>query len=740
VVILYRLPQLPNSGWLWLLPLLLLSSWRCGAVVRFASLLLAGLLWAQLHAGWSLEQRLTGDKRLEVEVEGVVASIPQADGRRLRLLFEPDSDHSPALPPRVRINWYDPPATGRPALAERWRMVLSLRRPHGMVNPGGFDYEGWLFGEGIGATGYIRSGERLAPADPASIGWWRQRIHDQIGLALSEDPLAGVVRALAVGERGGIDDDQWRIFLRTGTNHLVAISGLHIGLMAGFGYLVAGWLWSRSTTALRWLERPRAAALGAILLAIFYAALAGFSIPTRRAAVMVVVAMAAVWWYRSIPSSRLLALALVAVLLLDPVAVLAPGFWLSFAAVAVLIHAIQPPRHQQLGAWGRWGRAQWVIAIGLAPLLISSFGKLSLVAPLANLVAVPWVGLLVVPLALAGSLCSLLFEPVGSAMLQLASHLLAELWLLLVPLASLPLAELYRPALPLWTLLLALPGVVLLSAPAAVPLRWSGLAMVLPLATWQPEPLPYGTFRYTQFDVGQGSAALIETAAHALLYDAGPRYPGGFDSGESIVLPALRRLGIERVDRLLISHPASDHAGGVDAIQAALEVDLIMAPDRRGEGQCHDGLAWEWDGVGFMLLHPPRDEPGESNDHSCQLMVTNRFGTILLTGDLEEAGESSLVSRYTGQLQVDLLQVPHHGSRTSSSSLLLDETRPRLAVIAVGWGNRYRFPHPLVVDRYRQLGATVLTTAESGAISLIYDRPEPEPQFGRLLEPRLWRE
>lgn len=740
-LILYRLPETPNPLWgLSLIPLIFLALYRPSSRLPLLPLvaLIAGLFWASLHAHFALSSQLDPAFDGEVlEVTGRVVSIPESAGRRLRFLFDLERPPGGRSSLRARISWFDSPERVR--AGERWRLTLKLKRPHGFMNPGGFDYEGWLFQQGIGATGYVRSGEnrRLERASPLSLVALRQRLGERIAGALEgEGAHAGVLSALAIGHRADIARAQWAIFTATGTSHLIAISGLHVGLVAGFALLLGRWLWSRCGWSLRRFPAPLAGAWLALGAATGYAALAGFSIPTRRALVMVAVAMLALLLRRRVAPSRGLALALALLLIFDPVAVLSPGFWLSFAAVALLLFGLMGGG--RAGVWQAWGRAQWLVAVGLAPLLVVWFGQLSLAAPLANIVAVPWVSVAVVPLALAGTLLSPLWESGGARLLLLADYAMGELWPWLAWLAEQPWARWRAPSPPPVAWGLALLGSLLLAAPRAVPQRWLGAVLLLPMVTFSPSRPEPGAYRFTLLDVGQGLSAVVETRRHVLVFDTGPRYAGGFDTGWAVVEPYLRERGIEAVDRLVVSHGAGDHEGGVASLLQRFAVAEVVGGGRFATRPCIGGESWRWDGVDFRVLHPARDDRFTGNDASCVIQVRAAGGSLLLTGDLEAPGERALLSRWGDALGGELLQVPHHGSKSSSSQAFVDAVSPDYALFAVGHRNRFGFPRPEVAERYVAAGSTLVESAASGAVIIDVGERISEPLHWRRREQKLW--
>jgi competence protein ComEC len=717
------LADLPSPAWLGVGLLLALLA-RRWSWLPFAFAL--GLGWSVWHATGLLNTALPAKlEGRDVTVAGVIATLPQRRGRATR--FELVVDHGQpeavaGVPHRLRLAWYGthPPL----AAGVRWRLRLRLKRPHGFHNPGGFDFEGWLFRRGIRATGYVRDhpdNERLGDAaGPGhALQRLRQRLYDALVQALDGTAHGGLLIALALGERGKIATAQWMVLRSTGTSHLVAISGLHLGLVTGLVFALArrGWAWSGLA---RYVPAPHAAAWLSLPAAALYAGLAGFTVPTQRALVMVAVVMVALLLRRALAPGRALVLALAGVLLIDPLAPGSPGFWLSFVAVALILYTVA---WRRAAGW-RLLRVAWlqvVLAIGLAPLLVLAFNQVPLVSPLANLFAVPLVGLLLVPLVLVATLLLLPWPEAGRLLLLLAERLLAATWPWLQAGAELPLAMHVFSTPPIALLLLAAFGLALLLAPRGVALRLPGVVLLLPLFTFRPETPPHGAAWLTLLDVGQGLAAIVRTRQKVLVFDTGPAYSANFDAGGAILVPVLRRLGLERIDTLVVSHGDSDHAGGLGSLRAGLPSTALYVgagvPGAGGADPCRAGQGWRWDGVDFSFLHPGDGEVA-GNDGSCVLRVTAGGGSLLLTGDIERDAEARLLAGAPGALEVDVLQVPHHGSRTSSTPPFVAATRPGIALVASGWRNRFGLPDPGVVARYAEVGSTVINTATAGAVQV----------------------
>lgn len=750
ILLLQRLPELPSPAWIAIaaVPLLLLSF----SLYRRGSRLLvcgaAGFLWALIHAYRILSGELPAEyEGRDLFAEGVIVTVPERDAGTARFEFLPErlwigegaDAERIAVPGRLRLGWYrDAPPLHA---GERWRLRARLKRPHGFANPGGFDYEGWLYRKGIRATGYVRADAGNVPlaAGPGPESYrlqhLRQRLGEGIAEALPEREFAGLVTALAIGDYQGIGSAQWEVFRRTGTTHLVAISGMHVSMVAALLFLLVRWIWARAGPAQR-LPAPWVAAGAALAGAAGYAALAGFSVPTQRALIMVAAAMYAILRGRSKTPWSLFFLALWGVLLFDPLAVMDAGFWLSFAAVAIILLGMG---HRLGGGnwWWRWGRLHLLITVGLAPPLLVLFQQFPLGSPIANFIAVPWVGL-AVPIVLAGAALILPFPALGGLLLALAEWILAWLWPLLDVIAGISWLQWSRPAPAGWILCAALLGAVLAICPRGLPGRWLAVLLLLPAMTHVPPAPAPGAVWLTVLDAGQGLAAVLRTHEHVLVYDTGPRFGADFDAGSAVVLPWLRRHGVSHVDTLLVSHGDNDHAGGAPALLRELSIERFIASARDAvpghiAEPCRRGMSWRWDGVDFAILHPDGDGGGRRNDTSCVLRVSAGGGTILLPGDIETRAERALLGR-GDDLRAHILAAPHHGSRSSSSPAFVAAVAPEYVLFATGYRNRWGFPHPEVQARYAAAGAGAWNTAVHGAIEVRV------PASGVPAPPRAWRE
>lgn len=745
--VLFLLPSLPP---LWppflLVAMLVALAWRM-AWLRPVAFAAAGFLWAQIHVCQLLcdpfPERFAG---MDLELTGRIAGLPGETGDGSRFLFRVEgtrsNDRDIGFDGLVRLSWYqDAP---RLLAGERWRLVARLKPPHGFANPGGFDYERWLFQQGIKATGYVRGSDENLLLKPGSGGHiidrWRQGLRDRIGDILGNSTGEGLVRALVLGDRSGLDPEQWEVLTRTGTNHLIAISGLHVGIVAGFLFFLSRWAWSRSARLSLLIAAPRAAAVAALTGAVAYSALAGFAVSTQRALIMLSVVLGAVLLSRTIRPVSGIALALLGVLIADPLAVLSYGFWLSFGAVAALLYALGQ-RLGSRGLWTKWGQAQWAVALGLLPLLFLLFGRASLIAPLVNLVAVPLFSLVLLPAVLLSSLIGL--APGLGLPLELSAQVLEWGFGLLEAAAGWTRAAITLSWRPLWVWAAAFAGVALLLGPRGLPGRWLGLLLLLPLPLAGPPAPGFGEARFTLLDVGQGLSAVVRTRDHTLVYDTGPRFPSGFNTGSAVVLPYLRHRGVGHIDTLVISHGDRDHAGGFAGLDGKFPIGRILGgePEEISGGAaqaCLAGGGWTRDGVHFEFLHP--ESPGRAgNNSSCVLRVSTAGASVLLTGDVDKGVEAELVAGESEHLSSTILVAAHHGSDTSTGAAFLDAVSPRFVLYATGYGNRFGFPAAPVRERVEVQGAVQLDTSSAGAISFrLGDSGIGGPWTYRPEEARLW--
>jgi len=726
---------LPALGWAVSAPLLALLSLRWRSL-WVPTALAAGFFWAAACAQWRMSDWLAPQlEGRDLAVAGVVSSLPANAERSVRFELEVESAEGDArLPKKILLSWY---ANGSPdeqdsgtALpqvhaGERWSFTVRLRRPHGLVNPHGFDYEAWLLERGIGATGYVRArpqprrlGARNSLLD--RIEQLREVVRDRFNAVLGATPAAGILAALAMGDQRAISREEWQLFNRTGVTHLMSISGLHVTLVSGLiAWLVAA-VWRRAPALALRLATRKAAAVAAIVGALGYTLIAGYGVPAQRTFWMVGVVAIALWFGRVSSPWRTLSLALAAIVLMDPWAPLSPGLWLSFGAVLLIFYSAAGWSVPGSTLW-QWGRTQWAITVGLAPAALLLFGQISIAGPLANAVAIPLVSVVITPLALLAAVVPI------DGLLELCALLVQWLLEFLEWCAALPGALWQQHVPPLWAVTAALAGAAWLLAPRGIPWRPAGFALMAPAFVIAPPAPAQEEAWVTTFDVGQGLGVLVRTTGHALLYDAGPAWGAEADSGARVIVPALRGEGLARLDMVVLSHEDNDHIGGALSVMESFEVGELVSSLAAGHPlnalapqvrRCGANDAWQWDGVRFELLHPAPDmASGRRNNMSCVLRVVAGTRSVLITGDIERGAEAQMVALGRAP-KSDVLLVPHHGSRSSSTPDFIAAVAPSWAVVPVGYRSRFGHPNAEVLERYRAAGAQLVRTDLDGAVSV----------------------
>ncbi len=729
VLLAQQLQVLPGIGWV-------ATSAGAGLcllihpALRFPALILLGFSWTLTCAQSQLDQQLSaGLEGQTISVVGVIAGLPDSKAKRVRFLFDIDTitfaDNTLKQNLRVRLSWY-----GRAApinVGERWQLAVRLKRPHGFSNPGGFDYEKWLFQKGINATGYVfNKGEttRLQAAGWRYLsGQLRQYLAEKINRIAAHLDHRGTLLALSIGDRSGIDRKDWQRLTDTGTNHLFAISGLHIGLMSLLAYYLAGVCWRLSPLLYKHLSQGSFACGWAIVLASLYAMMAGFALPTQRALIMLLVPAFAVLCRRRVPPLAGIGTALLLVLVFDPMSTLSPGFWLSFAAVGVIIFSMAG-RVSPAPWWQKVVGLQIAVSIGLSPLLLAEFGQVPSASGVANLFAVPWVSFIVVPLTLLGVAASLVNETVAAGLFQLADYAVAVFWFALIKIESggwFPVLSLNASAP---VVLFASFGVALLLIPRGSGLRPLSIVLLLPLLSVSERDMSPGDIRVYALDVGQGLSVIVQTQHKTLVYDTGGRFSATFDAGDAVLVPALKALNVAIVDKVIVSHADLDHRGGLPSLLEQRVVREILSSDPKAlkltakvaaSNTCIRGQHWQWDSVDFDVLYPTEHTNFTgTNNRSCVVRITSGDASVLLPGDIEQAAEQVLLP--LGSVSADIVFAPHHGSKTSSSPAFVAAVNPLHVVYAVGYRNPFGFPKQLVTQRYHQIGATAWRTDHHGAV------------------------
>jgi competence protein ComEC len=746
-----------------------LPSHARGALLALAFGLLAFGLTGLRASAFSHQELDAALEGRDLAVTGVIAAMPQRNEAGLHFRFDVESAQSRGeavqLPPRIYLSWYSGAYGGRAAAGadgaaelqrqpaaieagERWQFTVRLKAPHGASNPHGFDYELWLWEQGLQATGYVRAGpkdpepQRLAQTQWHPVERARQQARDLIFERVAQRQYAGLIAALVVGDQNAIDRADWDIFRATGVAHLMSISGLHVTMFAWLAALAVGWSWRRSERLCLSVPAPSAALIGGVLLATAYALFSGWGVPSQRTVLMLasvgLLRLSGKRW----PWPQVWLLACAVVVASDPWALLQAGFWLSFVAVGVLFatdagaaSAVQAGVRSRLTSMFR---EQWVITLALTPLTLLLFGQVSLVGLVANALAIPWVTLIVTPLALLGVALPALWEVAAYAIAALA-------WYLQL-LAGLPFATLSIAQAPLWAGAAGVLAGLLLAMQLPRSLRLMGLPLMLPVLLWQAPRPATGQFELLAADVGQGNAVIVRTAGHALLYDAGPRYSRESDAGHRVLVPLLRALDVS-LDMLVLSHRDTDHVGGAPAVLAmqrraelvsSIEGDHELQALRRGR-RCEAGQRWQWDGVDFEVLHPQAGDYGQvakTNAMSCTLRISNGVQSALLAGDIEQDQEARLVAAGTG-LKASVLLVPHHGSKSSSSAAFLDAVQPRIALVQAGYRNHFSHPAESVLVRYAERNIRVVDSPHCGAATWASARPQ-DLQCERRQALRYW--
>lgn len=712
-----------------------LKKWRLPALI-----FLLGFSWAGLITGHqlaaSLPHALAGKNIL---VEGHIEGLPERDGRVLRFnldVFRSDVPGDKQITGKIRVSDYRSQFID-PQPGEAWRFLLRVKSPHGFSNPAGFDYEKWLFNQKIIATAYIRdikstradsltANHRLPGLDrQVPVDTMRLRLARQIEEYLSESPYHGLITALATGDRRSIGTQQWLVLQKTGTSHLMAISGLHVGLVAGITFLLFRFFFASLARFPLYYPAHKAAAIAALFFALFYSLLAGFSLPTQRALLMLSIVTISLILDRRVQPENILALTLIVILIFDPLSILSAGFWLSFSAVVMILLTLM--FRQKSFSWPVNGvikamRLQWKLSLMMAPLSLLFFQQIPLAGPLANLIAIPVVGFLIVPLVLLASMSYLLFGSgiIDRYLFQLAEYLLQYVWLMLDYLLAAAEILSFSPEHSLVALAGIIFTVLMFIIPAGLKLR--RLALVGLLVFFWPfqNMLRDGEFRMILLDVGQGLSVIIMTAKHTLLFDTGARFSRRFNAGDAVVVPVLKSFSVSKLDTMIVSHGDNDHSGGAESILAAMKVRRFISNESALSNKsepCHAGLQWLWDGVLFRVLHPQRTAMVTGNNASCVLHVQSQYGSVLLPADIEEESEQEVLSRYQGTLASSILVAPHHGSKTSSSETFIDAVDPQLVMIPAGWMNRYQHPAEIVTRRLADRGIASIATGECGSIS-----------------------
>jgi competence protein ComEC len=746
-------PSLPNASMLWFVAI------TSGSLAAFllakktpTALLIGCLVAATFGASFTLLRahiRMSDHLPREwegrdIDIVGVIDGLPQRDEQRsVRFPFRVEQvlTNGAQVPSRIDLGWYKPSireiaGEALPALhaGERWRWTVRLKRPHGYVNPAGFDLEAWMLERNVRASGSVQVDEPVKRIESHArqpgdyVERLRETIRERMQTVLVNKSYAGVLVALAIGDQQSIKTSDWALFNAAGISHLLSISGAHVTLFAAW---IAGFTlfaWRRSPSLCAKLPAQKAAALVAAIVALLYATLSGFAVPAQRTCYMLVAIAIALWLSRSISAWLVLCWALAAVLVLDPWAGLSVGFWFSFTAVVLLLYVTSHRIGTQAG-WRILLKTQLAVTLGLAPIAIAFFQQVSLVSPIANAIAIPLITFAVVPL-------TLIWLVIPLDIFLIAAHFLVQaLGTGLQWLTSIKTAVWSQHAPSTLSVLLAIAGVVLMLAPRVVAHRWLGALWCLPLFLVEPSRIDSGEFRVAVLDIGQGTSVVVRTRSHTMVYDTGPRWSDNSDAGTRLIAPYLRASGSGHIDTLVVSHLDLDHSGGANSLLREVPTTWLLTSmfdnaevvanakqNSVDAFACIAGQSWQWDDVRFVVLHPSaesyRQAQLKTNERSCVIKVSGRNASLLLTGDIETASEIALATNAAETLRSDALLIPHHGSTTSSTAAFLDAVSPKRAFINAGYRNRFGHPRKSVLARYAERNIAVHRTDWHGAITI----------------------
>ncbi len=701
----------------------------------FALGIILGFSWSNHHyvkiLAWHLPQEMVNK---EVNIKGEVIGEVIHKNKNMKITIQMTHLEGANLrtsTPKLEVNWYKP--VKRIKTGDIIEAKVKLKPIHSFSNPGGWDEEKFYFLKGIRAKGNLRQLISVKTHHKHPIMAFRMKVSNKLKEIFPNEKFVPVISALTIGVKSDLDYDLRSVFQKTGTSHLLAISGLHIGLLATLCFFISRKIVCFFPRLLLYQPAMCWAAASTILISLLYALLAGFSLPTQRAFIMISVVMLGICFRRKVLSWQSYFLAMLLVILSNPLSVLQPGFWLSFLAVlSLMLVSHASSTHKIIN----WLKPQWAIFCMLIPLTILFFNMVSLVSPIANMIAIPIVACVVVPLSLLGVFLLMICEPLAEFFLSIAMSIFSYTWHVLEYLTNIPYAHFSFSTPSMLALVLSVIGVIVILLPKGVPGKYLGVILFLPLIFSKNQLLPPGALQVSVLDVGQGLSVVLETQNHTMLYDTGPRFGRYQNAGNQIITPFLQTRNINHIDRILISHVDMDHRGGLSGLQG-FTVDEIQTSEPEVISPfatlCEKGQSWEWDGVLFEILHPNGVEVLRNN-RSCVLKVTTNTQSILLSGDITQSVEKKLLYQQAELLQSDILIVPHHGSRTSSSIDFIKAVSPDYAIYSAGQNNIYGLPKREVWENYANAGAKNLLTCQTGAIIFTLGRSD------HLTPPTIWRD
>lgn len=692
-------------------------------IILFIFLSALMFLWTIYYChkllSWTIDPSLEGKPLF---ITGTIVSLVQKNNLAQHFIFKTESINNQTVRVTLKLssNLINKPIYP----GDQWQWMVALVKPHGNLNPGGFDLEKWYFINHIRATGKVveSSMNKRIATRRISFNTIRQFIYSKLNALLKNEAHYGVLSALIIGDHSNLTELENTVFRQTGTAHLMAISGLHVGLVSAGCFFLAKLLLGFFPNVFLYIPRQRLSAVFALIGAVLYCGLAGFSFSTQRSLIMLICALMRYWLPWKMSMLDAMSMAFVLVLIIHPLAILDAGFWLSFMSVAILAYGIVYQESKK-GFWDKWGRAQWVCSIGLFPITSWYFQQIPLLGFFANLVAIPWVSFIVVPLAFLGigllffsSLLSLMVIKIALFSFSLLFHLLQSL--------SQNHFVFFQSIPQLWILLCCMGGVLLLLSSLKMKHRFLGFLLFIPFIFVSREKLQLGESSIHILDVGQGLGIVVQTKNHVLIFDTGAKMNEQHDAGKDVIVPFLRYKGIRHIDKMVLSHGDNDHIGGARSILAQFKVGSILtsAPQKISvfpTRLCRAGQQWDWDGLHFQILNPTDYIAQQGNNASCVLKLSGAQKSVLFTADIEESTEKRLTALYGNQLRSTVLIVPHHGSKTSSHLAFLNWVKPKIAVFSYGYRNRYHHPSMSVVQRYSERGVRSLHTVSGGAIEIL---------------------
>lgn len=676
---------------------------------------LAAVFWSLFHQWMIADQGMpTSNLIKKAELQGYVASIPSRSPTKTQFQFFAERLNGNAIQANILLTCYD--HCPEIHVGQYWQLQAKLKKPVNLANPGGFDYVGWLASRHIKWVGNVYR-STFAPIESQKHPCRLAKIREQLADILFHiDPnveTLGIFEALTLGLTTHINKNQWDLFRRTGTTHLIDISGEHIALIAGLSYWLLKWGWKHMGQICLRYPAPKIASAGAILISVFYALIAGFAVPTQRSLVTCCLMLLRNFSNQRLSIWQAWRYALFTVLLLEPHSVFMLGFYFSFIAVVILILINQRVKTHGIR---KMLSMQFACMFGLMPLSLYWFSYGSINGLVANLLAIPWVGFFIVPLALLIAFLSPWVVIPGSiALLKWSIVCLLTCLKWLDSFAMFNLNFTFTEALSPLAIMAGMVIFLLLPLKKLFP-----ATIILMLASFFPnyEKIKSGTSRIDVLDVGQGLAVVVRTAKHVLIYDTGMKFYRAGDMGQLAIIPYLNKMGIHQLDKVIISHPDLDHRGGLDSLydKYLIKEFLVDDPSFYKHGlACHKYPAWNWDGVSFKFfpisIHLPH-----KNNNSCVLQIATTGGKMLMSGDIEKIAEDYLIKTYGSSLKSSVLLVPHHGSKTSSSNNFVAQVAPQYAIASYGFDNRYHFPHTQAMQSYQRHHIPVYSTLECGMI------------------------